>query len=130
LAWYLLWKEKKYHKHFPTLIWLESGLSILSLFIYWFVVLPQFRVLNQQFTVSRQTILSVKASAAILALALTAILYGFFLKRQLGKSPVLPKKHLISTIAFLVLIFLPFVYSLQIVITAFALPIYSFTSKP
>lgn len=101
LAWYFMWKEARYHRWFPVILWLYGFLSIVLFSLIVFLIYPQLNKLYESLEIERENAWLPYAAYAAIGLSACELIFGVFLHKKSRNKTALSKKLLTITIAIL-----------------------------
>ncbi|MEN9407893.1 MAG: hypothetical protein RLZZ455_1109 [Candidatus Parcubacteria bacterium] len=101
LAWYFMWKEARYHRWFPVLLWLYGIISITLFAIITIFVYPQINKLFESLNIERENTWLPYAAGTAVLLGICEILFGIFLFKKTQNGTALPNKLLLITLIIL-----------------------------
>jgi hypothetical protein len=129
-AFYLMYKDKRFHTWFPVLLWIYAIPFLLLSLVYAFLIIPQLNALYVSMNVNHPSLTVIYAIIAVVDVVLIIeIIFAFYAKKQIREQTIHANKTLLITITLLifnsVIAYLNGVFLATSVIT----PIYSLMSN-
>lgn len=124
-SWYIMCKEKIYHRWFPVIIIIYSCSILLTTGSIMFLVLPNMLKLYENLELPNPIDLYIyPIIITLIVLVIIQILFSFYLKKYIENNGVLSKNLLIITIIFLILNYLFYSFTPAILSMLLMNPIY------
>jgi hypothetical protein len=125
LAWYFIWKDKKYHGWFATILFFNSILSIIIPIILLFTVIPQLSQLYVSLRITNPSTFIPQAGAVcMILLAFWQLWFSLQLRKRIKAKGELPKDDLTKTILILILSTLLFSLGSTLLQLSVIIPLY------
>lgn len=128
LAWYFMWRERRYHSWFPMLVVLYGVLTLVVSLVFTVLVLPKFIDLYRDFGVRFPTNAWVMSYAGI-AYGILQVSFGLYARRRLITSAKPVEWLLAVSVLLLLLNFLGGGVLQAMMVISVLLPIYNLTSS-
>jgi len=103
IAWYIIWRDKKYHGWFPVILFVNGIVFTTLVIIQSLVYIPRleaFAQINQQIELHY---FGIVASMALVLFALIQIIYGRKLRREMKHDHTIIDRHLPVIIIILII---------------------------
>jgi len=128
-ALYLMYKQKRYHRWFAYLLWIEAGLSIIFFAILAIMILPHLLSLYQNLNIPYPKINLYIAVIVLGTVSITQIIVGILLFRKAKEPGFSYKKLLYTAIALLIFNMLFGGYGVFSSLISIVMPIYNITNS-
>jgi len=128
-AFYLMYKDKRFHTWFPVLLWIYAIPFLLLSLVYAFFVIPQLNALLVSVNAVHPSLTIIYVIIALVDVVLIIeIIFAFYAKKQIREDTIHANKALLITITLLILnITICYLYSVFLSLSVIT-PIYSLMS--
>ena len=103
VAWYIIWRDKKYHGWFPVILFINGIVFTILVLIQSVVYLPRFAVLTEINRMVSVQYLGHVATLFLIFFAIAQIAYGKHLRRQMKSDTKIIERQLPIIIIILVI---------------------------